>query len=69
MAVHQQVEDDRFHTSLASEDILTVHVDQKVAREFYTESLKVEPIRQDACRDQTLMQKSSRGRKSPRREA
>ena len=34
---------------LASGDVLTVHVDQKVARECYAESLRVEPTRQDDC--------------------
>jgi len=50
----------------ASRDILTVHVDQKVAWEFYVASLRVEPTNQDVGYDQSPKQKSSRGQKFPR---
>jgi len=40
--------------SSVSGDILTVHVDQKMAQECYAESLRVEPTRQDAYGNRTL---------------
>jgi len=43
-------------------DILTVHVDQKEARECYAESLRVEPLRNDI----SPKKKSSRKVRSPR---
>ena len=45
-----------------SGDILTVHVDQKEARECYAESFRVEPLRND----HSLKRKSSRRNCSPR---
>jgi len=52
----------KFPSSLG--DILMVHVDQKVARECYAESLRVESLRND----RSSKRKSSRGQKSPQRE-
>ena len=54
-----------------SGDILTMHVDQKVAQECYATSLKVEPLRQDPHRQRKIVprKKLSRGWKSPHREA
>jgi len=46
-----------------SGDILTVHVDQKEAREYYVESLRVEPLRND----RSPKRKSSRKHDSPRK--
>jgi len=43
-------------------DILTVHVDQKEARECYAESLRVEPLRNDCSPEH----KSSKRNSSPR---
>ena len=43
-------------------DILTIHVDQKEARECYAESLRVEPLRYDT----SPKRKSSRKDRSPR---
>jgi len=46
-------------------DILTVHVDQKEARECYAESFRVEPLRNDTS--PTRVRKSSRKDHSPRK--
>ncbi|XP_068492144.1 uncharacterized protein [Phaseolus vulgaris] len=47
-------------------DILTVHVDQKEARECYAESLRVEPLRNDTS--PLRVRKSSRKDYSPRKD-
>jgi len=47
-------------------DILTVHVDQKEARECYAESLRVEPLRADTS--SLRARKSSRKNRSPRKD-
>jgi len=47
-------------------DILTVHVDQKEARECYAESLRVEPLRSDTS--PLKVRKSYRKDRSPRKE-
>jgi len=49
---------------LVSGDILTVHVDQKVSRECYVKSLRVESLR----KERSPKRKTSRGQKSPHRE-
>jgi len=49
-----------------TEDILTVHVDQKEARECYVESLWVEPLRTDTS--PLRVRKSSRKDRSPRKD-
>ena len=46
---------------LASGDILTVHVDHKIARECYATSLNVECTREDKYCDQSPRRKSSEG--------
>ena len=46
-----------------------VHVDQKVARECYVESPRVDPTRQNAYGNRSPRRKSSWGRRSPRGEA
>jgi len=46
-------------------DILTVHVDQKEARECYADSLRVEPLRADTS--PLKVRKSSRKDRSPRK--
>jgi len=51
---------------LRTEDILTVHVDQKEARECYVESLRVEPLRADTS--PLKMRKSSRKDCSPKKD-
>ena len=48
----------------SSVNIITMHVDQKLARECYAESLRVETLRNDRFPKHT----TSRGQKSPRRE-
>jgi len=48
-----------------SGDILTVHVDQKLAREYYAERLRVESMQNN----RSPKHKSSRKQNSPRREA
>jgi len=55
--------------SSASRDILTVHVDQEVARECYAASLRMKPTNQDDDYNRSPRQRSSRGRMSPWREA
>jgi len=47
-------------------DILTIHVDQKEARECYAESLRVEPLRNDTS--PLRVRKSSRKDRSPRKD-
>ena len=49
-----------------SGDILTVHVDQKEARECYAESLRVEPLRADIS--PLRARKSSRKDRTPRKD-
>ena len=49
-----------------SGDILTVHVDQKEARECYAESLRVEPLRADTS--PLRVRNSSRKERSPRKD-
>jgi len=50
-----------------SGDILTIHVDQKVARECYAESLRVEPTCQKALGSRSPRRKMPGRRRSPRR--
>jgi len=50
-----------------SGDILTIHVDQKIARECYAEILRVEPTQQKLLGNRSPRQKMPRQGRSPRR--
>jgi len=50
-----------------SGDILTIHVDQKIARECYAESLRVEPTRQKVVDSHSPRRKMTGRGRSPRR--
>ena len=52
-----------------SGDILTIHVDQKIARECYAESLRVESTRQKVIDNHSPRHKMSGRGRSPRRHA
>ena len=52
-----------------SGDILVIHVDQKIARECYTESLRVEPTQQKVSNSRSPKRKIPDRGRSPRRHA
>jgi len=51
-----------------SRDILSVHVDQKVAKECYVESLRLEPTRRETRGSRSPRRKTPRRQRSPWRE-